>query len=444
MKTRRRIQAGTITQFSGRWYLRYWERRVEKGELKRKRMSHLLGPAEGRERKHPPDDIERAAERFMSNLNNSAIQPEHVSTLSDFVESVYLPWVEQFKRPATAKSYRDLWEDHLKPVTSRYRKSMKDVRTCDAQGWLNQIARGKSLSRNTLKHIKSALSGIFTLAKQQGYFDGANPMQGTAISPAATEPEETHALSFDEVQTILSVLPEPAATVFSVAAFAGLRFGELQGLNWEDYRDGALWVSRSVWNGHENEPKTRKSKAPVPVIKQLALRLDMHRERVVAQLRRDTDSAIELDQAPRGPMFANSIGGRLNLNNLLGRVILPALNRCAVCGLSEGKPHLKAKEPHDFQRDARYPEWRGWHAARRGLGSNLYHLGAPSKVIQAILRHSNVSVTESYYIKPMGDDVLSAMADLEERVEQQISAQALKDSAVDSKAASGGRPETVN
>ncbi len=361
MQKKRRKQGGTITQFSGRWYLRYWEKRIEGGVLVRKRMSHLLGPAEGRETKHPPDDIERQAERFMSNLNNSAIQPEHVTTLSDFVESIYLPWVEQFKRPATAKSYRDLWEDHLKAGTSRYRKSMKDVRTCDTQGWLNQIARGKNLSRNTLKHIKSALSGIFTLAKQQGYFDGANPMQGTAISPAASEPEETYALSFDEVQTILSVLPEPAATVFSTAAFTGLRFGELQGLNWEDYREGALWVSRSVWNGHENEPKTRKSKAPVPVIKQLAARLEMHRLRV--------------GNPQSGAMFANSIGGRLNLNNLLGRVMLPALNRCAVCGLSEGKPHLKAKEPHDFRRDERLPEWHGWHACRRGLGSESVRAG---------------------------------------------------------------------
>lgn len=446
---RRRKQAGTITQFSGRWYLRYWEKRVEHGELKRKRMSHLLGPAEGRERKNPPEELQRAAERFMSNLNNSAIQPEHVTTLADFVETVYLPWVTQFKRPATAKSYYDLWEDHLKAATSRYRKSLKDVRTCDAQGWLNQIARGKTLSRNTLKHIKSALSGIFTLAKQQGYFDGANPMQGTAISPTASEPEETHALSFDEVQTILSVLPEPAATVFSVAAFAGLRFGELQGLNWEDYRDGALWVSRSIWNGHENEPKTRKSKAPVPVIKQLAARLDMHR--------------LRAGDPKTGPMFANSVGGklvdghlvggRLNLNNLLGRVILPALNTCAVCGLSEGKPHLKAKEPHDFERNARYPKWRGWHAARRGLGSNLYHLGVPSKLIQAILRHSNVSVTESYYVKPMGDDVVNAMAKLGEKfderitahaLEEKIAVQALKDSELDSKPVSGSQPETVN
>lgn len=53
-------------------------------------------------------------------------------------------------------------------------------------------------------------------------------------------------------------------------------------------------------------------------------------------------------------------------------------------------------------------------------------------------------MTESYYIKPMGDDVLSAMADLEARVEQQIFAQALKDSGMDSKVASGAQSETVN
>src|SRR5262249_44887378 len=32
--------------------------------------------------------------------------------------------------------------------------------------------------------------------------------------------------------------------------------------------------------------------------------------------------------------------------------------------------------------------WRGWHAARRGLGTNLYRLGVPEKTIQAILRHA--------------------------------------------------------
>ena len=36
---------------------------------------------------------------------------------------------------------------------------------------------------------------------------------------------------------------------------------------------------------------------------------------------------------------------------------------------------------HNYVRDASIPVWHGWHAARRGLGSNLYHLGVPEKVI---------------------------------------------------------------
>jgi len=74
------------------------------------------------------------------------------------------------------------------------------------------------------------ISGIFTLAKQQDYFRGENPSRDTRISPAAAEPQETYAYTLDEVQTILSVLPEAGATAFAVAAFMGLRHGEIQGL----------------------------------------------------------------------------------------------------------------------------------------------------------------------------------------------------------------------
>ena len=61
----------------------------------------------------------------------------------------------------------------------------------------------KGLSRNTLKHIKSAISGIFTLAKQQDYFQGENPARDSAINPEAAEPKETYAYSLDEIHTIL-------------------------------------------------------------------------------------------------------------------------------------------------------------------------------------------------------------------------------------------------
>jgi integrase len=43
--------------------------------------------------------------------------------------------------------------------------------------------------------------------------------------------------------------------------------------------------------------------------------------------------------------------------------------------------------------------WHGWQASRRGRATNLHRLGVPDKTIQRILRHSNVAVTQSRYIK---------------------------------------------
>jgi integrase len=101
------------------------------------------------------------------------------------------------------------------------------------------------------------------------------------------------------------------------------------------------------------------------------------------------------------------------MNNLLRRVILPALTRCGVCHKSEAKHH---QVHHQFLRDSRIPEWHGWHAARRRPGGNLYRLGVPDMVIQRILRHVNVSTTATCYIKTAADDVRSAMTKLEQNV----------------------------
>ena len=76
--------------------------------------------------------------------------------------------------------------------------------------------------------------------------------------------------------------------------------------------------------------------------------------------------------------------------------------------------HLKADHP--YQRDESIPQWHGWHAARRGLGSNLYRLGVPDKVIQRILRHAHVSTTLSYYVKSKPQDALDAMTKLEKAI----------------------------
>ena len=392
---RSRQQHGQIIRIGDRWYVRYWERRNVAGTVERKRVTHQLGPITTRG-KRPPADIVAEAERHMATVNSGSVPAERVVTIGDFVERIYLPWIEQHKRPSTAKGYRGIWEDHLKPLAEQV--WLRDTRTYHVQGWLNQIGTS-GLSRNTLKRIKSVVSGVFTLAKQQDYFQGENPARDTAINPGAAEPQETYGYNLDEIKGILAILPEPASTAFAVAAFMGLRRGEIQGLLWENYRDGEMYVSRSIWNGRTTEPKTRKGRAPVPVIRQLAERLEIHR--------------LRSGNPQNGPVFPNTVGKPLALANTEKRVILPALNRCEFCRKAESD-HRKAG--HAYKRDGSIPEWHGWHAARRGLGSNLYRLGVREMVIQRILRHANVSTTATYYIKTAADDVRNAMTILENRI----------------------------
>ena len=194
----------------------------------------------------------------------------------------------------------------------------------------------------------------------------------------------------------------------------GLRYGEIRGLQWENYQNEEMQVSRSIWNGRVTEPKTRKGRAPVPVIRQLAERLELHR--------------LRCGNPQTGPIFANVSGKPLALSSITNRLILPSLNVCEVCG-RPASDHQKAN--HAYRRDSGIPEWHGWHAARRGLGSNLYRLGVPDIVIQRILRHANVSTTETYYIKTATADVRSAMTKLEKHIAEAGRSQADTDGTLD-------------
>jgi integrase len=93
----------------------------------------------------------------------------------------------------------------------------------------------KDVTKTTLQHIKSVLSTIFTCAKNEGAFDGANPVDGVLIPWNVREPGETHAYDLDQVLQILDLLPLLAKSLIATAAFAGLRRGELRGLEWTDY-----------------------------------------------------------------------------------------------------------------------------------------------------------------------------------------------------------------
>jgi integrase len=195
---------------------------------------------------------------------------------------------------------------------------------------------------------------------------------------------------------MLRVLPEPARVIAATAAFTGTRTGEIQGMRWEAWHDGAIYIETSVWNGIVGLPKSKVSKRPVPVIPHLAALWREHH--------------LRLGSPSTGWMFPAENGQPLRLNNILTRQIRPALERCNVCG--ESKLDHDGDD-HEYQRDLSLPEWHGWHAFRRGLASNLNRLKVDDSVIQRILRHANVSVTQTHCIQTVDADAVAAMDALE-------------------------------
>lgn len=275
-------------------------------------------------------------------------------------------------------------------------------RTVHGEQMLAAIARESNLGRSSLRHCKAFLSGAFKQAKRLGILDGLNPIQDVSI-PKAPEPEQdTYAYSLSEIKTMLAMLEEPSRTVILCAPMTGLRKGEIRGLRWADLDGQTLTVRRSVWNKFENEPKTRKSRAPIPVVKQLADALEVHRLR-----------ADKLAQ-PDLPIFQAGNGKPLNLDNLSRRVITPSLSLCAICKKREDE---HKPEAHLFQLDDSLPRWHGWHAFRRGLATNLHALGVDDKTIQAILRHSNVGLTMNVYVKSVSESQTAAMDAISEKLE---------------------------
>ena len=384
-----RTQQGSLFQSHGAWYVRYRE------HGKKNPVAHrLVGLAEYPKK----SEVIPLKNEYMDRLNRIGFTSGAGVGIVDFVEKIYFPAIEKRLARSTVKGYKDAWRCHI-----RHRvvgKRVRDFRTVDGSRLMKALENehGKNLSHGTYKGIKVSMSAIFTHAKNEGVYDGINPMTGVTIPKGkkhgrkrlayALEEVEKHLALFSGTEPIVILTEDGPYTpeitqgviraVIGVAAFAGLREGEIRGQWWEDDDGEVLNIRRSVWRTHlKDETKTHEDDEDpgvVPIIEPLRFVLD----------------AIRTENAS-GWMFPNTIGGALDLDNLADRVI---------------KPLFKANGI----------EWKGWHAYRRGLATNLHELGVPDKVIQAILRHEDVSTTQRSYIKTVPEVVTNAMKQQEARI----------------------------
>jgi integrase len=202
-------------------------------------------------------------------------------------------------------------------------------------------------------------------------------MCGVSIPKSRKHGRKRLAYSLSEVEDQLQAFDdEPRVlAIIGTAAFAGLRQGEIRGLWGDDDEGDVLKIRRSVWRSIVKDTKTEEDEedpGAVPIIRPLRVLLDKVKP-------------------ANGWLIPNTIGGAVDLQNLAQRVI---------------KPRFQAKDL----------VWKGWHAYRRGLATNLHALGVDDKTFQAILRHEDVSTTQRSYIKTPTRIVTDAMKQLESTI----------------------------
>jgi len=74
-------------------------------------------------------------------------------------------------------------------------------------------------------------------------------------------------LTPDQVWSLVAVLDEPARSVTLLLVLTGLRVGELLALRWGnvDVRSRALRVRETVYEGHFDQPKTKRGNRTLPI-----------------------------------------------------------------------------------------------------------------------------------------------------------------------------------
>ena len=165
-------------------------------------------------------------------------------------------------------------------------------------------------------------------------------------------------LTFEEAERLVDAAEPEWRTLLLVALKTGLRQGELIGLQWSDLDlpRGKLHVRRTIWRGVADLPKGG-------------------RERTV-DLPASAVDALKAHRHLRGPLTCSA--RRTASRSRPGRCRQPLRRALTRAGISREEGRI------------------GWHDLRHTYGSHLAMRGVPLKVIQELMGHATIEMTERY------------------------------------------------
>jgi len=276
-------------------------------------------------------------------------------------------------RSSTIRSYRrDLGIDaEGEPTGSGAvahfgRTPLASITAQDIKAYAAECAKA-GLARNTIRLRIAPVKALLATAHEEGLIR-ANPAAGLRLGRTVADAplKETHALSEEEVVSVLAEVPERHRLLVELLAQTGLRISEALALTKADVDFGRrrLSVSKRLADGELDAPKTRYGIRQAPLSSGLARQLWTRLATV------DDDALV----------FSTSTGAPLDRSKLYATV-RAAGERAGV-------------------------EWPvGLHTFRHTCASIMFRRGVPKEAIRRLLGHHSWDFTAGTYLHLEDDDL---------------------------------------
>lgn len=270
--------------------------------------------------------------------------------------------IERERARSTVHDYRNVVRGYLIPWFGAD-TPVAGIRTEDVDAFREHMLGERRLSRRSIQKILVLLHGIFKRAKRKKWIS-ENPSEDAERVSVKRSGEFT-VLTAVEIEAVCRAAPSPLeATVFGVAAYTGLRLGELRGLRWGDvdFEKALIHVRHNLIQGTVTRPKSQRVRS-VPLIEQAA-----HPLEALSRRERFTE--------PDDIVFATALGQPLSGDHLRG-AFYASLE-------AAGLGHLREKEdPIVF------------HDLRHTFGTLAVQV-FPLSDVKAMMGHERIETTMIY------------------------------------------------
>jgi integrase len=246
--------------------------------------------------------------------------------------------------------------------------------TRDAVQSLLSAKLRSGLSWATVKHIRTVFAAVMGSAEMSELIP-SNPVRKTRL-PRRGPRKEKAIIAPEKIRELLEALPEPSQSLARLLVFTGLRIGELLALRWRDVdlESGVLRVTRSVYEGHFDEPKTARSRRSVPL-----------GARSIEILLARKPAGVD----PEDLIFSTRTGTAFERHNLSHKQLRPACKRLGLTGIS-------------------------WHWLRHANATLLDAVGTPLGTVQTLLGHASAEITREIYLHSLPADARTAVQKVED------------------------------